>query len=138
MGQPARRLSGPSVNGPACYRGGRPEVKKLTVSIFLSILTGFIAAAQISPQLSVLPEPPLPVVNYDHACPGEGCVFGKWLVKQTVTLFDDWKNARKRIAIVKKGEVVIALTGVHISTSRIESTLSNQFPPFTSSQEMSS
>lgn len=59
-------------------------------------------------------EPPLPVIDY-NACPFEGCTFGKWHVVRESIIFSTWKAERKPVATLKKGDVVIGITGVHIT-----------------------
>jgi hypothetical protein len=58
--------------------------------------------------------PPLPVINY-NACPFEGCMFRKWVVTHDSDTFSTWQENRKLLSRVKKGDVVIGLTGVHIT-----------------------
>lgn len=71
-------------------------------------------AGQVAPEKSATTEPALPVIDY-NACPFEGCTFGKWIVVNDTTVFSSWREGRKLIGAVKKGEVVIGLTGVHIT-----------------------
>jgi hypothetical protein len=59
-------------------------------------------------------EPSLPVIDY-NACPFEGCTFGKWVVARDSTIFSSWKDDRKPVSTLKKGQVVTGLTGVHIT-----------------------
>ena len=58
--------------------------------------------------------PSLPVID-ENACPFEGCTFGKWIVARDSSIFSSWKEDRKPISSVKKGEVVAGLTGVPIT-----------------------
>ena len=41
--------------------------------------------------------------------------FGKWLVVRESAIFSTWKDDRKFVATLKKGDVVAGLTGVHIT-----------------------
>lgn len=59
-------------------------------------------------------EPPLPVID-TNACPFEGCTFRKWPAIKDAAIFSSWKKDRKQIAIVRKGQIVTGLTGVHIT-----------------------
>ena len=58
--------------------------------------------------------PPLPVIDY-NACPFEGCMFRKWVVANDSDTFSTWQEDRKLLSKVKKGDVVVGLTGVHIT-----------------------
>jgi hypothetical protein len=73
-----------------------------------------LLAAQAPPGKSALSEPALPVI-YLRACPFEGCKFRKWIVIKEVTLYSNWKEHRKPLVTLKNGEVVIGITGVHIT-----------------------
>jgi hypothetical protein len=73
-----------------------------------------MAIAQVPPTISSVPEPTLPVIDY-NACPFEGCTFGKWIVSKDVALYSTWKKEREPATTMKKGKVVIGLTGVHIT-----------------------
>jgi len=59
-------------------------------------------------------EPSLPVVDLD-VCPGEGCTFGKWIVARDSAVFSSWKDDRKPLFTLNKGELVTGLTGVHVT-----------------------
>jgi len=59
-------------------------------------------------------EPGLPVVDV-NACPFEGCSFRKWPVRKDTAFFSSWKNDRKQVGSLKKGQIVTGLTGVHIT-----------------------
>ena len=50
-----------------------------------------------------------------HACPFEGCQFGKWTVRQNVTLYSTWKRNRTLVGTLRKGQVVTAITGINIT-----------------------
>jgi hypothetical protein len=73
-----------------------------------------LAADQLPSEKAAAGEPSLPVVD-DNACPFEGCIFRKWVVARDSTIFSSWKDDRKPMSILKKGEVVTGLTGVHIT-----------------------
>lgn len=79
--------------------------------LLLCLLAPLLLARQPK---SGIPEPSLPVVD-DNACPFEGCSFGKWIVTRDFKLFSSWKEGRKPLTAVRKGQVVDALTGVHIT-----------------------
>jgi hypothetical protein len=84
---------------------------------FLVILcfgVGLLLSAQAPVDKVTTPEPSLPVIDY-KACPFEGCTFRKWLVSKDVALYSTWKEGRKLVTTVKSGQVVIGLTGVHIT-----------------------
>lgn len=58
--------------------------------------------------------PALPVVD-TNACPFEGCKFGKWTVIRKSVMYTTWKADRRAIGTLAKGQVVIGITGVHIT-----------------------
>jgi len=74
-----------------------------------ALLPGRAPANKTAPQ-----EPSLPVIDY-NACPFEGCTFGKWIVARDSAIFSSWKEDRKPLSTLKKGEIVTGLTGVHIT-----------------------
>jgi hypothetical protein len=81
--------------------------------LFALILPPVLWRQQPADKLEANP-PQLPVIDY-NACPFEGCSFGKWIVTHDSTIFSTWKEGRKPWAKLHKGEVVIGLTGVHIT-----------------------
>ncbi len=82
--------------------------------LLLLCLVSALSAGQVPTDKATLQEPSLPVVDY-NACPFEGCTFGKWIVARDSTVFSSWKDDRKPVSTLKKGDVVIGLTGVHIT-----------------------
>ena len=56
----------------------------------------------------------MPVID-ENACPFEGCTFGKWIVARDSAIFSSWKDDRKPVSQLKKGEIVTGLSGVHIT-----------------------
>jgi len=82
--------------------------------LLLCLLVPLLSAGQAPADKSAGHEPSLPVVD-DHACPFEGCTFGKWVVAHDSTIFSSWKDDQKPVSTLKKGEVVTGLTGVHIT-----------------------
>jgi hypothetical protein len=80
----------------------------------LCLLVPLLLAGQAPPNKSTAQEPALPVVDY-NACPFEGCTFRKWVVAHDSSIFSSWKDDRKPVSRLKKGEVVTGLTGVHIT-----------------------
>jgi hypothetical protein len=90
-------------------------------TLYSMVLTRFVvlflvasAFAQQSSSVRTSAEPTLPVIDF-NACPFEGCTFGKWKVKKASTMFSTWKDARTEIAILKPGDDVTGITGVHIT-----------------------
>ena len=59
--------------------------------------------------------PPLPVVDL-NACPFEGCTFGKWTVIKKSVLYTSWKSDRTVTGNLLKGEIVVGITGVHVTS----------------------
>ncbi len=84
----------------------------------LSILGVLIllAAPQLDPALipQKAPKPSLPKIN-ENACPFEGCQFGAWTATEDVQLYSTWKEDSKPVAKISKGELVTAVTGIHIT-----------------------
>jgi hypothetical protein len=61
-----------------------------------------------------MPQPPkLPKVDRG-SCPFEGCQFGKWTARKAVIVYSSWRSTRRRIAELRQGEEIIALTGVNL------------------------
>ncbi len=76
----------------------------------LFFLTAWFCAAQ-----STAPRPPrLPLVD-ENACPFEGCTFGKWIVNRNTATYSTWKDGRKPVGTLRKGEIATGVTGVHIT-----------------------
>jgi len=95
----------------ACYRNGMTNSK---IQLLLFLVVPAIFVGQVPSEKSATPEPLLPVIDY-KACPFEGCTFGKWIVTRDSTIFSTWKEGRKPVATLQKGQVVTGLTGVHIT-----------------------
>jgi len=83
-------------------------------AFILLLFAPVFATAQVPTAKPTTHEPPLPVID-GKACPFEGCTFGKWLVVRDTTIFSTWKDERKPVTTLKKGDVVTGLTGVHIT-----------------------
>jgi hypothetical protein len=108
-----------SASEAVCYRGC---IMKAAIKIVPQVL--FVAsfgfalsaghAAQTSTDHTSAQEPSLPVID-ENACPFEGCSVRKWIVIKDDTLFSSWKEDRKPVGSVKKGEIVTGLTGVHLT-----------------------
>ena len=65
------------------------------------------------------PRPTLPKID-EHACPFEGCQFGRWTVLRRVPLYSTWKRHRTLILTLDKGQVVTATTGIYITNAPME------------------
>ena len=88
-----------------------PAVGKLpALCLFVIVL----CSGQAPADRSASQTPSLPVID-DNACPFEGCTFGKWIVNRDSAIFSSWKDDRKPVFTLKKGQVVTGLTGVHIT-----------------------
>jgi hypothetical protein len=87
---------------------------RVRFSLLLCLFVAALFAGQAPADKAVQQEPSLPIVDY-NACPFEGCTFGKWIVTRDCTIFSSWKDDRKPLSALKKGEVVTGLTGVHIT-----------------------
>lgn len=91
----------------------------------------FLLAAQLDPSLTPhkAPKPALPKVD-ENACPFEGCQFGSWTSTGPVQLYSTWKEGRKPVARVTKGEVVTAVTGVDITFEPFEIDVTAPMPNY--------
>ncbi len=58
--------------------------------------------------------PALPFYDW-KACPFEGCSYRQWTASKQVVVYDTWKQDRRPIAELAKGETVLGLTGVVIT-----------------------
>jgi len=87
---------------------------KIGFLLVICWLMALLAAGQVPSEKAAAGEPSLPVVD-DNACPFEGCTFRKWVAARDSTIFSSWKDDRKPMSTLKKGEVVTGLTGVHIT-----------------------
>jgi len=86
---------------------------KAISSFILFLVVALLSIMQV-PSKATTHEPSLPVIDY-NACPFEGCTFRKWIVARKTTVFSSWKDDRKPVVALMKGDVVTGLTGVHIT-----------------------
>jgi hypothetical protein len=86
------------------------------ICMFNCVMAAALVAAQLNPALVPrhASKPALPKIDL-NACPFEGCQFGKWTARKPVRLFSTWKHERTPLRRIAQGEVVTALTGVHIT-----------------------
>lgn len=56
------------------------------------------------------PEPALPHYAKD-ACPFEGCAYREWMALEDMPFFDTFRETRRRVGTIHKGEKVVALGG---------------------------
>jgi hypothetical protein len=61
-----------------------------------------------------MPEPALPHYEW-KACPFEGCAYRHWTARNSITVYDIWKQDRRAVARISKGEEVTGITGVVIT-----------------------
>lgn len=88
---------------------------KARLLLSLCVAGSFLLGGRSCAQTSSAQAPQLPVVDY-KACPFEGCTFQKWIVTRDTPVFSTWRDDRKALGTtLKKGEIVIGLTGVHIT-----------------------
>jgi len=87
---------------------------------------------QLNPSLTPqkAPKPALPKID-ENACPFEGCQFGVWKASDRVQLFSSWKEDRKLVATISKGDSVTAITGVHITFEPSEMQVTMPIPTTT-------
>lgn len=96
----------------------------------IALLT-LLAAPQLDPSLTPqkAPKPALPKID-EKACPFEGCQFGTWTATDNVQLFSTWKEDRKPVAVISKGEAVTAITGVHVTFEPSEIQVTAPIPAY--------
>lgn len=90
-----------------------------------------LAAPQLDPALTPqkAAKPALPKID-EKVCPFEGCQFGPWTATAAVQLFSGWKADRKSVITISKGEVVTAITGVHITFEPSEIEVTAPIPDY--------
>jgi hypothetical protein len=95
----------------------------------LFLLLAFTPLAQTPPEFKSMPAPALPFVD-EKACPFEGCSYREWRAFKSVTAFDTWKEGRRTVATISKGDIVTGLTGLVITvkpgTIRMERDLEDE------------
>ena len=62
----------------------------------------------------VMPAPNLPFYDW-KACPFEGCSYRRWIARKSVVSYNTWKQDRKPVGTIAKGDAVIGVTGVVIT-----------------------
>jgi len=72
------------------------------------------SALSQEPAPKPMPEPALPFLDW-KACPFEGCSYREWTAQKPVTVYDTWKDGRRKVAQVAKGDRVVGVTGVVIT-----------------------
>jgi hypothetical protein len=66
------------------------------------------------PQRKEMPAPTLPFYDW-KACPFEGCSYRQWTARKPVAGYDTWKQNRRQVARISKGDTVTGVTGVVIT-----------------------
>jgi len=89
-------------------------MKAISSLLLLWLSAAVLSAGQVVSDKSPAHGPSSPVIDY-NACPFEGCTFGKWLVVRDTAILSTWKDGRKPVATLAKGDIVTGLTGVHIT-----------------------
>ena len=94
-------------------------------------LLALLAFPQLNPALTPqkAPKPALPKID-KNICPFEGCQFGAWTATSAVLLFSSWKDDRKQVTMLSRGETVIAITGVHITFEPSEMRVTAPIPDY--------
>lgn len=98
------------------------------------LLLGFIAlffTPQLNPALTPqkAPKPQLPRID-QHACPFEGCQFGKWTAREPVHFYSTWKSDRKLLRTIAKGETVTAVSGIYVTYEPAEIEVTAPMPGY--------
>ena len=79
------------------------------------MLGKFLVAAFAAIAMSCAANPPaLPFLDW-KACPFEGCVYSRWTAMEQVHVYDTWKQGRRQIALLSKGDGVIGITGLVVT-----------------------
>jgi hypothetical protein len=89
-------------------------MKAISSLLLFSSFVTLLSAVQAPTTKLTAHDPSSPVIDY-KACPFEGCTFGKWLVVRNSAIFSTWKDGRKPVSTLTKGDIVTGLTGVHIT-----------------------
>jgi hypothetical protein len=73
---------------------------------------------QFSPGSSPLPKQPRPAIPYENhgACPFECCTYRQWTVERDTDVYGDYRATTPVAFRLKRGEKVVALTGVVVTT----------------------
>lgn len=58
--------------------------------------------------------PALPLYEWGK-CPCEGCSFGKWTAENEIVVYNTWKQHRRQVAKLAKGDHVTGMPGVFIT-----------------------
>ena len=87
------------------------DMKVRTAILSAILLLPLAAGAQES---KPGPRPDLPYFDW-NACPFEGCAYKQWTARESIPVYDTWKENRKIIAQLKDGDKVVATTGVVIT-----------------------
>jgi hypothetical protein len=61
-----------------------------------------------------MPAPQLPFYDW-KSCPFEGCTYKQWTARMPVAVYDTWRENRRQVAQIQKGDSVLALTGVVVT-----------------------
>jgi hypothetical protein len=72
-----------------------------------------LALCQV-PDAKVMAAPALPFYDW-KACPFEGCAYRQWTARNQIVVYDTWKENRRSVAQLSKGEKVFGVTGVVIT-----------------------
>ncbi len=75
----------------------------------LSSVTGQDLPASLG-ESQAMAAPALPFYDWG-ACPYEGCAYRQWTARRSVTVYDTWKQARRLVTQLAKGEKVTVITG---------------------------
>ena len=85
----------------------------------LALVTALLIQLDPSLVARTAAKPALPRID-QHACPFEGCQFGRWTARQSLAVYSTWKPTRTRIATLRTGQVVTAITGINITFEPFE------------------
>jgi hypothetical protein len=90
------------------------------------ILLSVVASAQQNPR-PMATRPNLPVID-DKACPGRGRIVPNWKIKRDAPLYSSWQEGRTQIAMLKAGEKVTVISGVHVTREPDEIVVTKPIP----------
>ncbi|HEY4089390.1 MAG TPA: hypothetical protein VGM43_25855 [Bryobacteraceae bacterium] len=74
-----------------------------------------VAAAAATALSQALAPPVLPFLEW-KACPFEGCVYRRWIAQEKVQVFNTWEERRRPIAQLSRGDAVVGITGLVITS----------------------
>lgn len=86
----------------------------IAIRLFLMATLAIAQQTSVSkPAKSSIPEPKLPVIDY-NACPGKGRIVDHFKISREDRMFSSWGDKRVSVGALKEGEEVTVLAGVNV------------------------